>query len=86
MKTYMMHLRWAHRFLRLPNTWDTEVVRQVCRGRKKLADLPRERLALQAQDVRRLVRLASDRNDIQQCAMLTVGRLFLLRMPSECLP
>jgi hypothetical protein len=86
MNTYLKHLRWAHRFLRLQNCWHTEVIKQVCRGRLKLSNPPREKLALQAKQVRELIRMAEEEGDIEQCALLAVGRLCLSRMPSECFP
>ena len=84
--TYMQHLRWAHRFLRLSNDWHTGVVAQIVRGIKKSPAPPRLRLALQANDVRKLVKQAEAQGDLEMAAMLAVGRAFLFRMPSECIP
>ena len=86
MDTYLKHLRWAHRFLRMENGWDTPVLRQVCRGRAKLSDPPKQKLALQATDVRALVKHALKVGDVEQAAILAAGRLFLFRVPSECIP
>ena len=82
----MKHLRWAHRFLRLSSTWDSSVLAQVRRGAAKGGPPPRPWLALQADSVRRLVQIAKDRGDMEQAAILAIGRLFLFRVPSECLP
>ena len=84
--TYLKHLRWAHRFLRLPNGWDTPAVAQVRRGSLKEMPPHRPRLALQAAQVRSLIGVAEQRKDYEQAALLAVGRLFLFRMPSECFP
>ena len=84
--TYMQHLRWAHRFLWRSNAWHTDVVSQVIRGIRKSPTPPRLRLALQAQDVRKLVKRAVARGDVEMAALLSVGRAFLFRMPSECIP
>ena len=46
----------------------------------------RPKLGLQARQVQQLVGLAEAEGDQEQCALLAVGRLCLLRMPSECLP
>lgn len=84
--TYLKQLRWAHRFLHMRNDWHTDVVRQVGRGRRKLSALPRTKLALQSTAVQKLVAQAEAAGDQEQAAILAVSRLFLLRVPSECLP
>lgn len=84
-QTYLKHLRWGHRFLRLRNAWHSEVVRQVARGQKKLSNPPRERLALQAPRVSALIKRAASESDTELATIFAVARLFLLRVPSECL-
>lgn len=84
--TYLKHLRWAHRFLHLANSWEGSVLAEVRRGCLKTSIAPRSRLALQAKDVQQLVKRAVDTNDFEQASLLAIGRLFLFRMPSECLP
>ena len=84
--TYVQHLRWAHRFLRLRNEWHTDAVAQVVRDIKKSPAPPRLRLALQADAVRKIVKCAEKQGDWEMAAMVVVGRAFLFRMPSECIP
>lgn len=84
--TYLQHLRWAHRFMRMPNEWSTDAVDQVVRGIKKSSGPARHRLALQAREVRAMVREAVVRGDTEMAALLALGRAFLFRMPSECIP
>ena len=81
-ETYLKHLRWAHRFLHLRNDWDTDVVRQVCRGRSK-CEAPRlVKLALQGAAVRSIVKQACLVGDREQAAMYAIARLFFC----GCLP
>ena len=86
MHTYIKQLRWAHRFLRMDNSWDTGTLRQVCRGKVKSSAPPRAKLALLARDVQKLVSLSLAEQDQEQCALYAVGRHCVFRMPSECIP
>ena len=84
--TYLKHLRWAHRFLRLHNDWDTSCLKQVVRGRNKVSLAPKERLGLNGQQVHKIMKLAEIADDHEMVALLAIGRAFLFRMPSECFP
>lgn len=86
MHTYLKHLKWAHRFLRLPCEWYTDSLRQVCRGRSKQLPMTSERLALQAPAVQKITEAAEKEGDTELAAMVVVSRLCLLRVPSECVP
>ena len=86
LNTYLKHLRWAHRFLRLSCRWDTDVLAQTRRGAKKCDAPPKPKLALQAPDVAKLIDHAVQNSDREQACLLAVARQFLLRVPSEALP
>ena len=83
---YMKHLRWAHRFLRMGVDWDTPIVKQVSRGQLKMEPPKSAKLALQAEQARKLVKRASHEGNREQAAIYAVARMFLFRVPSEYLP
>ena len=58
----------------------------MCRGRVEMSAPPREKLAFQAKAVQTLISLSDKQGDFEQSAMYAVGRMCLLRMPSECIP
>ena len=74
LNTYLKHLRWAHRFLRLNCDWDTDVVSQTRRGAQKSGAPPKPKLALQAADVKKLIARAINVGDHEQAAILAVAR------------
>ena len=82
---YLKHLRFAHRLLRLDNSWYTEAVVQVKRGAAKLNGQVRKKVALHSKEVRSMIRLAME-IDFELAALMAVSRLFLFRVPSEALP
>ncbi|CAK0793703.1 unnamed protein product [Prorocentrum cordatum] len=83
LKSYMTHWRWAHRFLQLNDDWYTESLRQVMRGQRTMAGPPRQKLALQAQQVRQLVAHAEARKDFEQAAPCAVGRTRIFTRSAE---
>ena len=83
---YLKHLRWAHRFLRLPTSWDSASLKQTLNGMRKAGSKPKQRLALLSKQVSSIVRLAEKSDDNETAAMAAVSRIFLLRVPSEIVP
>ena len=86
MLQYLKHLRWAHRFLRMPCSWDTPSVRQAVRGLRKNMTAPRPKVALTSETVLKLIRLAEMQGEQEVAALMAISRLFLLRVPSEGVP
>ena len=46
LQQYLKHLRWALRFLHVPNAWDTDSLQQMLLGAKKMPGTRRPRIAL----------------------------------------
>ena len=82
---YLKHLRFAHRLLRLDNSWYTQAVVQVKKGAAKLNTQVRKKVALHSKEVRDMIKLVMEA-DIEMAALMAVSRLFLFRVPSEALP
>ena len=83
---YLKHLRFAHRLLRLPTGWHTDAVKQLERGAAKCRPEPVRRPAILAPEARRVIKAAMARNDVEMAAMYAIARLYMLRVPSECIP
>ncbi len=83
---YLKHLRFAHHLLRLEVDWYTRAVKQVEKGVAKIRLLPQPKPALTAEAVKKLVRTAALGGDSEFVVIALVARLFMLRVPSECLP
>jgi len=86
LQQYLKHLRWAHRFLRLANNWDTPALQQVVRGVRKAASPPLPKVALTSRQVKKMVKAATKEGMSDVAALMAIARLFLLRVPSEALP
>ena len=86
LQQYLKHLKCAHRFLRLPVHWNTASVQQALRGVAKTKAKAPDRSALSTSQVKSIVNEAIKAEDYEMVTMVTVGRLFLLRIPSECVP
>ena len=86
MQQYLKHLRWAHRFLHLDNTWETSSVKQCMNGLRKNSAPKRLKSSILSGDVRRVVLAAEAMNDLETATLAAVSRLFLLRVPSEGIP
>ena len=82
---YLKHLRFAHHLLRLEVTWYSRSVKQVEKGISKIRPLPKARPSLLSGDVKQLMRVAYLQGDYQFPMICCVARLFMLRVPSECL-
>ena len=83
---YVTHLRWAHRFLRLSEAWDTKTVRQVVKGVGKVATPRRPKTAVTSKTVQALIKEAVKDDKPDMACLMAVGRLFMLRIPSEGIP
>ena len=83
---YKKHLRWAHRCLRLPTTWDADTVKQVQRGLAKVRFKPKIKIALIGKHVKAMVNLAVKDQDYEVATLMAVSRAFMLRVPSEGIP
>ena len=86
LQQYIKHLRWGHRFLRLENTWHTDSVRQVIRGGMKRQGVRPPKVAVDSRQAQGMIQLAVQNGNIETAAMMAIARLFLLRVPSECVP
>ena len=83
---YKKHLRWAHRFLRMPILWDTDTVKQVQRGLAKVHFKPKIKIALLGKHVKAMVNLAVKDLDYEVATLMAASRAFMLRVPSEGIP
>jgi hypothetical protein len=83
---YITHLKWAHRFLRLGETWYTRTVQQAVKGIGKTPSVRRPRVALKSKVVQSLIKEAVRDGHSDMACLMAVGRLFLLRIPSEGVP
>ena len=86
LRQYLKHLSWAHRFLHIPVTWHDATLDQMLRGSKKYSAKPKPRIALTSTVVARMIKCAIDQGDLQTATIMALSRLFMLRVPSECLP
>ena len=83
---YITHLRWARRFLRLSEAWDTKSVKQAVKGVGKEVAPKRPKLALTSKMVQLLIKEAVKDGHTDMACLMAVGRLFMLRIPSEGIP
>ena len=83
---YLQRVAWAHRFLRLPTDWFTASVRQAIRGAKRSPGVIREKLAIHSKDAQRLIKESVRLGHRDMAALMSIARLFLLRVPSEGVP
>ena len=83
---YLHHIAWAHRFLRLPNTWLTPAVKQAIRGAKRNVEPTREKLAIDSKTALKLIRTSINKGEFVMAALMAISRMFLLRVPSEGIP
>ena len=65
---------------------DTPVVKQVVRGCSKQQPHARPKLALQAREVSALIKQAETTGELDIACLISVARLFMLRVPSEGVP
>ena len=86
LKQYLKHLRWAHRFLDLPITWETPSLTQILRGLSAGDVVPRQKIALPTKVVMKMVKVALDRDAMDVATVMVLSRAFMLRVPSEALP
>ena len=61
-------------------------MKQCFRGLKKTSTPKCERCFLLSRDVRRIIKVASEHDDMLTAALMAVSRMFLLRAPSEGIP
>ena len=83
---YITHLRWAHRFLRLSEAWDTKSVKQAVKGVGKKVAPRKPKLALTSKTVQLLIKEAVKDGRTDMACLMAVGRFFMLRIPSEGIP
>ena len=83
---YLTRLKWAHTFLRLPNSWFSAVVKQVVRGGMKAGPAPKVKVAVNSRQVSALVKCAMREGESDVAALMALVRQFLLRVPSEGIP
>ena len=82
---YLKHLRFVHKFLRMPNAWYTQSVVQVRKGLARVDRKVPRKIALTSQVVRQMVRLVKEDNT-EIAALMATARMFLLQVPSEAIP
>ena len=83
---YLKHLRFAHHLFRLDVAWYTRSVKQVEKGISKLRLLPRPKPSLKAEEAKKIMRASYVEGDVEFSVICCVARLFMLCVPSECLP
>ena len=72
---YLKHLRFAHRLLRLDNSWYSQAVIQVKRGAAKGTPSGLKKVALPTREVKAVIKLVVD-SDPMLAALMAISRMF----------